>query len=115
MIYSVELNAPKRHLINLANVDGNYNCQLEVLDEKKICASLPRMNDVLRLNQLKDIGIFFSDAIIDDRSCLHEKNSDGIHLLIGADYAGKLFNGKNETSLRRFGCCTHAFGVDSNG
>ncbi|GFW00175.1 hypothetical protein TNCV_2914571 [Trichonephila clavipes] len=25
----------------------DYNCQLEVLDEKKICASLPRMNDVL--------------------------------------------------------------------
>ncbi|GFX75868.1 DUF1758 domain-containing protein [Trichonephila clavipes] len=46
----------QRYLINLANVDGNYNCQLEVLDEKKICTSLPRMNDIRRLNQLKDIG-----------------------------------------------------------
>ncbi|GFU03969.1 integrase catalytic domain-containing protein [Trichonephila clavipes] len=35
-----------------------------------------------------------SDAIIDDRSCLYEKNSDEIHLLIGVDYAGKLLTGK---------------------
>ncbi|GFY10938.1 DUF1758 domain-containing protein [Trichonephila clavipes] len=51
----------QRYLINLANVDGNYNCR---------------------------------DAIIDDRSCLYEKNSDEIHLLIGVDYAGKLLTGK---------------------
>ncbi|GFS75230.1 integrase catalytic domain-containing protein [Trichonephila clavipes] len=56
-----------------------------------------------------------NDAIIDDRSYLYEKNSDEIHLLIGADYAGKLLKRKNETSLRRFSCCTPAFGVDSNG
>ncbi|GFV20164.1 integrase catalytic domain-containing protein [Trichonephila clavipes] len=34
------------------------------------------------------------DAITDDRSCLYEKNSNEIHLLIGADYAGKLLTGK---------------------
>ncbi|GFX64645.1 DUF1758 domain-containing protein [Trichonephila clavipes] len=53
----------QRYLINLANVDGNYNCQLEVLDEKKICASLPIVNDVRRLNQLKDIDLWNLDTL----------------------------------------------------
>ncbi|GFU49756.1 integrase catalytic domain-containing protein [Nephila pilipes] len=46
----------QRYNINLSNVDGSYNCELEVLDEKKICASLPRMNDDNCLKQLKDLG-----------------------------------------------------------
>ncbi|GFU24799.1 uncharacterized protein NPIL_323961, partial [Nephila pilipes] len=29
----------QRYHLNLSNVDGNYNCELEVLDEKKISAS----------------------------------------------------------------------------
>ncbi|GFS82482.1 uncharacterized protein NPIL_88401, partial [Nephila pilipes] len=45
----------QRYNINLLNVDGSYNCELEVLDEKKICDSLPRMNDDNCLKQLKDL------------------------------------------------------------
>ncbi|GFT28756.1 uncharacterized protein NPIL_561551, partial [Nephila pilipes] len=45
----------QRYNINLSNVDGSYNCELKVLDEKKICASLPRMNDDNCLKQLKDL------------------------------------------------------------
>ncbi|GBN73760.1 hypothetical protein AVEN_151262-1 [Araneus ventricosus] len=79
--------------MNLSNVDGSYNFELDVLDEKKICASLPKMNDAHCLNQLKDMGILISDAAINERSCLYEKNPGEIHLLIGADYAGKLLTG----------------------
>ncbi|GFU17073.1 uncharacterized protein NPIL_427101 [Nephila pilipes] len=46
----------QKYHINLSNVDGSYNCELEVLDEKKICASLPRMNHDNCLKQLKDLG-----------------------------------------------------------
>ncbi|GFU09839.1 uncharacterized protein NPIL_674451, partial [Nephila pilipes] len=45
----------QRYNINLSNVNGSYNCELEVLDEKKICASLSRMNDDNCLKQLKDL------------------------------------------------------------
>ncbi|GBL89173.1 hypothetical protein AVEN_255286-1 [Araneus ventricosus] len=51
------------------------------------------MNDTHCLNQLKDVGILLSDAAINERSCLYEKNPGEIHLLIGADYAGKLLKG----------------------
>ncbi|GBN87784.1 hypothetical protein AVEN_529-1 [Araneus ventricosus] len=77
----------QRYRINLSNIDGSYNFELDVLDEKKICASLPKMNDAHCLNQLKDMGILISDAAINERSCLYEKNLGEIHLLIGADYA----------------------------
>ncbi|GBM50662.1 hypothetical protein AVEN_203990-1 [Araneus ventricosus] len=83
----------QRYRINLSNVDGSYNFELDVLDEKKICASLPKMNDAHCLNQLKDMGILISDTTINERSCLYEKNPGEIHLLIGADYAGKLLKG----------------------
>ncbi|GBM50688.1 hypothetical protein AVEN_31836-1 [Araneus ventricosus] len=83
----------QRYRINLSNVDGSYNFELDVLDEKKICASLPKMNDTHCLNQLKDMGILISDTTINERSCLYEKNPGEIHLLIGADYAGKLLKG----------------------
>ncbi|GFU46142.1 uncharacterized protein NPIL_445891 [Nephila pilipes] len=52
----------QRYNINLSNVDGSYNCELEVLDEKKICASLPRMNDDNCLKQLKDLVQVLSKA-----------------------------------------------------
>ncbi|GBM97524.1 hypothetical protein AVEN_73475-1, partial [Araneus ventricosus] len=80
----------QRYRINLSNVEGSYNFELDVLDEKKICASLPKMNDAHCLNQLKDMGILISDATINERSCLYEKNPGEIHLLIGADYADSL-------------------------
>ncbi|GBL89298.1 hypothetical protein AVEN_225834-1 [Araneus ventricosus] len=60
----------QRYRINLSNVDGSYNLELDVLDEKKIRASLPKMNDAHCLNQLKDMGILISDAAINEISCL---------------------------------------------
>ncbi|GFS91863.1 integrase catalytic domain-containing protein [Nephila pilipes] len=79
--------------INLSNADGSCNCELVVLDDMKICASLPRMNDDNCLKQLKDLGILISDGMINEKSCLYEKNSGEINLLIGADYSGKLLTG----------------------
>ncbi|GFS49813.1 integrase catalytic domain-containing protein [Nephila pilipes] len=58
MDYSVELNAPKSikdtTLIFPMSMKA-INCKLGVLDEKKICVSLPRMNDDHCLNQLKEL------------------------------------------------------------
>ncbi|GFS50299.1 uncharacterized protein NPIL_698491 [Nephila pilipes] len=51
------------------------------------------MNDDHCLNQLKDLGILINDAMINEQSCLYEKNSGGVNLLIGADYEGKLSKG----------------------
>ncbi|GFU24760.1 integrase catalytic domain-containing protein [Nephila pilipes] len=73
----------QRYQINPSNVNGSYNCELKVLNEKKICASLPRMNDDHCLKQLKDPGIVTSAATINEKSCL-EKISGKINLLIGA-------------------------------
>ncbi|GFT90929.1 uncharacterized protein NPIL_90721 [Nephila pilipes] len=75
----------QKYHINLSNVGGSFNCELEILDEKKICASLPRMNNDNCLKQLKDLDILMSDAMINEKSCLYEKNSGEINLLIGAD------------------------------
>ncbi|XP_042909029.2 uncharacterized protein [Parasteatoda tepidariorum] len=52
------------------------------------------MNDAYCLNELKDLGIYISDTMINDRSCLYERDSGEIHLLIRADYAGKILTGK---------------------
>ncbi|GFS42332.1 DUF1758 domain-containing protein [Nephila pilipes] len=83
----------QRYHINLSNVNRSYNCELEVLDEKKICASLPRMNDDNWLKHLKYLGILIKDEMMNEQSCLYEKNSGEINLLTGADYAGKLLTG----------------------
>ncbi|GFU48884.1 uncharacterized protein NPIL_43241 [Nephila pilipes] len=85
----------QRYNITLSSINGSYNCELEVLDEKKICASLPRMNDDNCLKHLKDLGILISDAMINEKSCLYEKILE-INLLIGADHAGKLLTGNGK-------------------
>ncbi|GFS32115.1 uncharacterized protein NPIL_396131 [Nephila pilipes] len=48
------------------------------------------MNDAHCLKQLKDLGIVTSDAMLNEKSCLHEKNSGEINFLNGADCTGKL-------------------------
>lgn len=48
MFFSAELNMPKdiEDTILLYQMSMKcYNCELHILDEKKICASLTRMND----------------------------------------------------------------------
>ncbi|GFT15668.1 uncharacterized protein NPIL_397491 [Nephila pilipes] len=75
MVYSVELielaEMHQRHHINRSNVDGSYNCELEVLDEKKICASLPRMNYANLLKQLKDLEKRLAETILADLPWLY--------------------------------------------
>ncbi|GFU41395.1 uncharacterized protein NPIL_497491 [Nephila pilipes] len=51
------------------------------------------MNDDHCLKQLKDLGVLISDAMRNEKSCLYEKNSGEINLLIGANYARKLLTG----------------------
>ncbi|GFS47945.1 integrase catalytic domain-containing protein [Nephila pilipes] len=58
----------QRYHINLSNVDVSYNCELKALDEKKICASLPRVNDDNCLKQLKDIGTLVIEDSSEKRS-----------------------------------------------
>ncbi|GFT18003.1 uncharacterized protein NPIL_666611 [Nephila pilipes] len=59
----------QRYHINLSNVDGSYNYQLEVLDEKKMCASIRSMIAEHCLNQLKYLDLWKLDTLgIDDSS-----------------------------------------------
>ncbi|GFT14474.1 uncharacterized protein NPIL_531521 [Nephila pilipes] len=62
--------------INLSNVNGSYKCEFEVLDEKKICPSLLRINDDNCLKQLKYLDILTSDVMRNEKFCLYEKHSD---------------------------------------
>ncbi|GBN91176.1 hypothetical protein AVEN_204153-1 [Araneus ventricosus] len=87
MVYSAEFNMQKCikdiSLICRMLMEA-ITFELDVLDEKKICACLPKMNDAHCLNQLKDMSILISDAAINERSCLYEKNPGEIYLLVGS-------------------------------
>lgn len=86
-IYSVDLN----------HINDCFSCTLNVMDQEKICSTIPKLENPKIIDELRGHGILLSDLTIDENLCLYDKNPREIHMLIGADYAGKLFTGGIKT------------------
>ncbi|GFQ81743.1 integrase catalytic domain-containing protein [Trichonephila clavata] len=84
----------KKYVINLSNVDNSFDCALNVMEQKTICAPIPKLENMKLLEEIKNYGIDLSDLTVNENFCLYESNVNEIHGLIGADYAGKLFTGE---------------------
>ncbi|GFR12281.1 integrase catalytic domain-containing protein [Trichonephila clavata] len=81
----------KKYVINLSNVDNSFDCALNVMEQKTICAPIPKLENMKLIEEFKNCGIDLSDLTVNENFCLYESNVNEIHGLIGADYAGKLF------------------------
>ncbi|GFQ73131.1 integrase catalytic domain-containing protein [Trichonephila clavata] len=84
----------KKYVINLSNVDNSFDCALNVMEQKTICAPIPKLENMKLIEEIKNCGIDLSDLTVNENFCLYESNVNEIHGLIGADYAGKLFTGE---------------------
>ncbi|GFR20124.1 integrase catalytic domain-containing protein [Trichonephila clavata] len=79
-----------KYLIHVSDIQNTYHCNFKVLDQNTICSGIPR-TDISSFDQeLKKRKIFLTDTSrIDD--LIFENSENEIHILIGADIAGKLF------------------------
>ncbi|GFU05871.1 uncharacterized protein NPIL_287281 [Nephila pilipes] len=76
-----------RYRFNLSSLDNKFNCQIEVLDQTKICSSLPMIKNEKFIKLLESRGIDINDVRQHGDHCLFEENPGEIHLLLGADTA----------------------------
>ncbi|XP_071033036.1 uncharacterized protein [Parasteatoda tepidariorum] len=83
----------KRYSVKLTSLDEKFSCEFDVMDQKQICAPIPKISDSNCKRELKGMGIFASDIELKGNSCLYEKNPNEIHILIGADLASTLLTG----------------------
>ncbi|XP_055947026.1 uncharacterized protein LOC129980670 [Argiope bruennichi] len=83
----------KMYSIKLRNTENNFCCNVEVMDQNKICTSLPKL-DSKNIEEVKQLGIFVSDICLDENLCLYENDPKEIHILLGADTAARLFTGE---------------------
>ena len=74
-----------KYLIRLANLDGSYLCNFEVLDEDVICSEIPSITAGVWTAELEKLNVNITDV------CSEEKS---VAVLIGADIAGKLLTGR---------------------
>ncbi|KAF2900797.1 hypothetical protein ILUMI_05397 [Ignelater luminosus] len=70
------------YYINVSKDD--YYCNVKVLDQPSICNAVSHIFYGPWINELEEVGIRLSDT----------SGSDPIELLIGADFAGKLYTGR---------------------
>ncbi|GBN00338.1 hypothetical protein AVEN_270110-1 [Araneus ventricosus] len=63
------------------------------MDQERICTPIPKLKDSELLNELKEHGIFVSDASMSEVYCLFEREPNEIHML-GADIIGNLLKGE---------------------
>ncbi|GBN68013.1 hypothetical protein AVEN_64478-1 [Araneus ventricosus] len=84
----------KKYSIELRNTDNNFSCNVEVMDQNKICTSLPKLKDPKNIEELKQLGICASDICLNENLCLYENDPKEIHILLGADTAARLFTGE---------------------
>ncbi|KAF8764944.1 Spindle assembly abnormal protein 6 like protein [Argiope bruennichi] len=83
---------PQKHSeykIFVSDFNKNYHCTFNAFDQEKICAEICQIPTGFWSKELEDNGIHLTD-----QECLPSCSSFTIHLLIGADIAGKLMTGK---------------------
>ncbi|GFS83080.1 DUF1758 domain-containing protein [Nephila pilipes] len=85
-----------RYRFNLSSLDNKFNCQIEALDQTKICSSLPMIKNEKFIKLLESKGIGISDVRQHGHHCLFEENPEEIHLLLGADTAACLFTSEDD-------------------
>ncbi|GBN46179.1 hypothetical protein AVEN_237441-1 [Araneus ventricosus] len=71
--------------IELGSLDGNFNCNFDVVDQDIICNDVPFVSYGPWIDELKSMNIQMFDI---------KDNLGPIDVLIGADVAGRLFTGK---------------------
>ncbi|GFR21129.1 integrase catalytic domain-containing protein [Trichonephila clavata] len=85
-----------RYNIQLSSLDTKNKIEIEVMDQKKICATVPKIKNAYCLKELREKKIFLSDVSFKSEKCLYEESVNDIHLLLGADVAGKILTSKIE-------------------
>ncbi|GFT60853.1 integrase catalytic domain-containing protein [Trichonephila clavipes] len=85
---------PKKYRVNVNNIDKSFSFDLDVMDQEKICVSIPKISNPKIINKIKNSGILASDICFNENMCLYENDPNEIHMLIGADFAGRLLTGE---------------------
>ncbi|KAF8763403.1 hypothetical protein HNY73_021591 [Argiope bruennichi] len=83
---------PQKHSeykIFVSDFKKNYHCTFNAFDQDKICAEICQIQTLFWPKELEHNRIHLTD-----QECLPSCSSSTIHLLIGADIAGKLMTGK---------------------
>ncbi|GBN01822.1 hypothetical protein AVEN_204960-1 [Araneus ventricosus] len=73
--------------IKLKQLNGNFTCNFEVLDQPVICENVLPVSEGPWLDELKDLGVILTDTNVSNES---------IQVLIGADIMGRLQTGKRK-------------------
>ncbi|GFX67684.1 integrase catalytic domain-containing protein [Trichonephila clavipes] len=106
----------KKYVVTLSDVFNSYFCEVEVMDQKRICTPIPKLKDSELINELKEYGIFVSDASVNENCCLFEREPNEIHMLLGGRHNRKFANRRRgQTFKGRISGCKHTFGLDSYG
>ncbi|GFS98707.1 integrase catalytic domain-containing protein [Trichonephila clavipes] len=84
----------KKYRVNVNNIDKSFSFDLDVMDQEKICVSIPKISNPKIINKIKNSGILASDICFNENMCLYENDPNEIHMLIGADFAGRLLTGE---------------------
>lgn len=80
----------RRFKVYLTSLDEKYNCDFEVLEQEKICGDIAKTPHGPWVTDLHKKGIKLTDCDNEFSFAVEPE----IHLLIGADVAGKLLDGK---------------------
>ncbi|GFR17332.1 integrase catalytic domain-containing protein [Trichonephila clavata] len=71
----------KRYMVNVESLNRKYSTPLSLLEQQKICSTLPRIHDRKLLSELSSRGIKLTDV---------GRDSPPIRVLLGADILGSI-------------------------
>ncbi|GBN95027.1 hypothetical protein AVEN_26432-1, partial [Araneus ventricosus] len=77
----------KRYMVNVESLNRKYSTPLSLLEQQKICSTLPRIHDRKLLSELASRGIKLTDV---------GRDSPPIRVLLGADILGSILTGRIE-------------------
>ncbi|GBO29446.1 hypothetical protein AVEN_70876-1, partial [Araneus ventricosus] len=77
----------KKYMVNVESLNRKYSTPLSLLEQQKICSTLPRIHDRKLLSELASRGIKLTDV---------GRDSPPIRVLLGADILGSILTGRIE-------------------
>ncbi|GFW10189.1 integrase catalytic domain-containing protein [Trichonephila clavipes] len=84
----------KKYRVNVNNIDKSFSFDLDVMESRKNLCIYSKISNPKIINKIKNSGILASDICFNENMCLYENDPNEIHMLIGADFAGRLLTGE---------------------
>lgn len=97
-----------------SKVKNKFECVSEVMVQKKMCSSIPKLRTNIVVNVIKNSGIMMNHKFINKAECTYEDETNKVCISLGGICTRMLFTWKIETFSKELVVIEYYIRIDKN-